>query len=221
MTSDPELRSSGRPVRTPFRILPSRACNVGTPWIVTAVCCGLSIGGIAIVVLNPQDGNGLAAIMTAVGIFGAVIGLRSLRREMRRFGPGAEYWMEIAVEHFGLITPDTADRCPWAEIEVFEVQETKFTDRRGRHVGSGYGVVGLFRRYHLEISLEDFATGLGTEDKDRAAAICAVLNGLRDQALASAGRDFDFAPPPGLVVTDKRPPKMPSERPVPSVVSRQ
>lgn len=216
-----EQMSPGRSVRTPFRILPSRPRERTEGWLVTVVCGALLIGGIAILAMDPQNGDGLVAVMLAVGIFGGLIGLRSVRREMRHFGPGAEYWMEITVDHFGLMTPDTTDRCPWPEIEAFEVRETKLTDRRGRHVGSAYDVVGLYRRHHLDVNLDDFATGLGTEDKDRAVAICAVLNGLRDQALASAGRDFDFAPPSGLVVTDKRLPKTPSALPIASVVDRQ
>jgi hypothetical protein len=215
MTVDTPPPPATGSIRTPFRILPSRGPEFTVLAWVAAACGAALVAGVAVLSIAPREGGVGVAVLLLLGIFGTLIAIQGLRREQRYFSPGAAYWMDIAADHFGLTTPDTNDVCPWAEIDRFEVVEMQHRSRHGRSWTS-YEVVGLYRRYHLNIKLNDFATRLGKDDQERAVAICAILNDLRGQAMSGDGRDFTVTPPAGLVVTEE---KLPRRRPAPPVVS--
>lgn len=217
--AEPDVAPKTR--RTPFRILPSRARDLAPGWMLIGGCVAVAAIGLAMATGSSARDGGMGALILVGGIFGGLFGAMWLRRELRYFNPRAEYWMEIAADHFGLITPDAKDHCPWTEIRAFEVEETTRRNRYGGRTGVSYKTVARYRRYDLTIALGDFATRLGQEDKDRAEAVCAILNDLRIRALASGGDDFDAVLPAGLVIGEAKPGKAKPRPPTRSVVMRQ
>ena len=218
-TAEPD--ATPRKLRTPFRILPSRGRDLAPACLLLGGCAAAVIFGLAIVGGVPSRNAGIGSLVLLGGILGVSIGAYWLRREMRYFNPQAEYWIEIAVDHFGLMTPDATDHCPWSEIRAFEVEEKIRRNRYGARIGASYKAVARYRRYDLNIALGDFATRLGQEEKDRAEAVCATFNQLRTLALASGGKDFDAALPAGMVATEEKPATAKPRLPIRPVVMRR
>lgn len=206
--------------RTPFRVLPSRVRDLTGSVIILLVGATLAAIGMALAVGGPAQHDGLAAILLLLGIVGGLYGGHSVRHEMRHFTPGAEYWIEITPDHFGLITPDVAERCPWSDIRGFEVVTTEHRRKSGQ-LETFYDAIVRYRRYDLEIDLDDFATGLGKDDKTRAESLCSALNELRARAIASAGEQFSYSVPAGIVATEAMAPRPKPKLSVASVVMRQ
>lgn len=217
-TAEPD--ATPKVLRTPFRILPSRRRDLTPACLLIAGSAAAIIFGLAMIVGVPSRDNDLGVFVLLGGIFGGSIGAYWLRRELRHFSPQGEYWMEIAVDHFGLMTPDAKDHCPWAEIRAFEVAETIHRNKDGARTGASYKAVVRYARYDLNIALGDFATRLGDDERSRAEAVCRIFNQFRMLALASGGKDFDAAIPAGLVATEERPAAKPRP-PIRSVVMRQ
>ncbi len=209
--------SAPKVLRTPWRIVPSRGQDLAPACLLTGAAAVAVILGFAMVAGATSYGAGVTTILLLGGSWGGLYGFMWLRRELRYFNPNAAYWMEIAADHFALITPDVSDHCPWSEIRTFDVEEVARRNRYGGRIGTSYKAVARYRRFDLDIPLGDFAGKLGQDDRDRAYALCAALNQVRERALAAQGAEFDFLPPPGLAVAG--PPRKPA-RSVPSVVRR-
>jgi hypothetical protein len=126
--------------------------------------------------------------------------------------------MEIGIDEFALLTPDTTDRIAWSILSPFAVEETttKRKTKYGTYESTSYSTIAKYDGVQIKIPLRDFATDLGPTEMARAHAMCAVLNQLRTSALNQQPADapVPFQVPRGLVVAPM--PKLPK---APLVVS--
>ena len=202
-------------IRTPFRIMPSRQRNLVGPGALALL--GLAVFAWGIWSSKPH-GSGLEAIALLASIFLTPIAIFWLVRERRYFDPRNAYYIEVGIDEFALLTPDTTDRIAWSILSPFAVEETttKRKTKYGTYESTSYSTIAKYDGVQIKIPLGDFATDLGPTEMARAHAMCAVLNQLRTNALNQQPADapVPFQVPRGLVVAPM--PKLPK---APLVVS--
>ncbi|HKP24522.1 MAG TPA: hypothetical protein VJV39_11710 [Dongiaceae bacterium] len=202
-------------IELPFRIMPSRPRNKHGPLALIAIGTVLFGAGIWDAVDGPPDGLG-SALMLIVGLALIAICTFWFFREQRYFDSRNEYWIEIGLDEFALVTPDGFDRSSWTKLTAFEVRKT--THRHDQKVGKikigeyetySFAVVARYGGLEVQVPLGDFATRLSNDDEGRAQAICEILNSLRQEALSrQVGKTGSaFQVPPGLVVATMPPPR--------------
>jgi hypothetical protein len=217
-------RTEQAEIRLPFRIMPSRQRNLFVPGALALLGIALFAGSIWSASGKPH-GGGLETVAIIVGVFLAPIGLFWILRERRYFDPRNEYWIEIGTDEFALVTPDATDRSKWSDLSPFEVKQVVRRHRlkHGHTESVTFETVTYSRGLEIKIPLDDFATRLGPERRDRAEAMRLVLDDLRQRALtrppAEAGEPFQV--PGGLVVAPMPPPKRSLYAAVKSVVQRE
>jgi hypothetical protein len=200
----------------PFRILPSRSKNTTAQLGMIAIGVVLFAAGIWDAV-DPPEGFA-SGIMLIFGLILVATCSFWFFRERRYFDPRNEYWIEIGLEEFALVTPDATDRSAWASLSAFEVKQTthRHKTKLGEYETYSYDAIALYGGLEVKIPLGDFATALANDDSGRAKAMCAILNELRQNALNrqadKAGEPFHV--PPGLVVAP-----MPAAKRKPLIVS--
>jgi hypothetical protein len=146
-----------------------------------------------------------------------------LLRERRYFDPRNHYWIEIGLDDLALVTPDWVERHNWTELAPFEVKAKEHRNKHGRVVSVTHEAITRYGGQELKIPLGDFATRLGSGPRERAEAMCTVLNTLRQTVLnrSTAESVESYEPPAGLVAAPMPPPK-PKPLVTPrSVVQRQ
>jgi hypothetical protein len=146
-----------------------------------------------------------------------------LLHERRYFDPRNDYWIEIGLDDFALVTPDWVERHIWTDLTPFEVKATERRNKYGRVVSVTYDTIARYSAQELKIPLGDFATRLGSGSQERAEAMCTILNTLRQTVLSRSTAESieSFDPPAGLVVAPMPPPKRKPLVTPKSVVQRQ
>jgi hypothetical protein len=199
-------------IKPPFRIMPSRQRNLLVPGALALLGLALlawSVGSAS----AKTHGGGLEVIAFFAGVFLTPIGGFWLARERRYFDPRNEYWIEIGVDEFALVTPDATDRSRWTDLAAFEVKQIvrQHQLKYGHTKSVSFETVARYGGLEIRIPLDDFATRLGVERQDRAEAMRTILDDLRQRALIGpTGQPAQpFLVPAGLVVAP-----MPKHSPV-------
>jgi hypothetical protein len=198
--------------------MPSRRRNISGPIVSVGVGLALAASGILGLSDKQSDHTTLAALALLAGVFLVPICIMWLLRERRYFDPRNDYWIEIGLEDFALVTPDWVERHNWADLTPFEVKATERRNKYGRIVSVTYEAITRYGEQELKIPLGDFATRLGSDQRERAEAMCIALNALRQAVLK---RLTAFEVPAGLVVAPMPAPKRKPLVASNSVVQRQ
>lgn len=202
--------------------MPSRQPNLVGPGALALL--GLAVFAWGIWSAKPH-GSGLEAIALLASIFLTPIAIFWLVRERRYFDPRNEYYIEIGINEFALVTPDAADRARWNELTPFEVKQvvTQHHSKHGHTKSVSFETVTHYGGLEIKIPLGDFATRLGVERRDRAEAMRMILDDLRQRALiGSTGEPAEpFLVPVGLVVAPMPSPKRSLVSAIKSVVQRR
>lgn len=192
----------------PFRILPSRKRSLVVP-------VALIVIGVLLFTAAIWDGatgaseSALSGFMLIAGVVLVVPCTFWLFRERRYLDPRNEYWIEIGLEEFALVTPDATDRSKWTNLSAFAVDKTTLRQsKRGGEI-SVYKTVARYGGLEVSIPLGDFATGLGEDEPRRAEAMCAILNEFRQNALDRRPDDSlkSYQMPAGLNIAPMAPAK--------------
>ena len=201
--NSPGLGKSELGSPSPFRIMPSRGQSLFSSLLFMGVGLALMVG--AAIYGEPIITKIVGALFGfVVGCFGAYF----FRRERRYFNAGSRYWMTVSPEHLTLVTPDGDTDYAWSMLAPFVVtrHERESTDKNGRTsrtvtytLTAQIGAEGDDR---LGIELDDFATQFEGSEGDRAEAMAAALNDLRQLALAARWPELGngYGAPMGLVV---------------------
>jgi hypothetical protein len=211
-------------IKPPFRIMPSRQRNLVGPGALALLGLALFAWGIWSGSAKPH-GGGLEAIALVVGVFLAPIAIFWLVRERRYFDPRNEYYIEIGIDEFALVTPDATDRARWRDLAPFEVKQvvTHHHFKHGHTKSVSFETVTRYGALEIKIPLDDFATRLGLERRDRAEAMRTILDDLRQRALVGpiAEPAEPFLVPAGLVVAPMPSPNRSPVAAIKSVVQRK
>lgn len=208
-------------IKPPFRIMPSRQRDLFIPGVLALLGLALFAWGIWSGSAKTR-GGGFEPIAVVVGVFLAPVAIFWLVRERRYLDPRNEYYIEIGIDEFALVTPDAIDRAKWSDLAPFEVKQVvRQHHSKYAHAKSvSFETVTHHSGLEIKIPLSDFATRLGVERRDRAEAMRTILDDLRQRALAGPSAEAEaFLVPSGLVVAPvtKRPPVVATK----SVVQRQ
>jgi hypothetical protein len=199
-------------IALPFRILPSRGEDLFMPIAIMLVGGAIAIAGL---VFGDEAAGKLG--FAAVGCIFAGFGVYLFRRERRYFDPKASYWMAASAERFAIVTPDGDEAHAWEDLGSFvvtrEVRETRDSKTGATDTTITYTLSAETLSGRLNIDLGDFATRFHGGDQDRAEAMGAALNELR-QFCRSGNTAQPFAVPEGLVVAPM-PPKSAMPKPSP------
>lgn len=211
-------------IKPPFRIMPSRQGNLVGPGALALLGLALFAWGIWSGSAKPH-GSGLEVAALVVGIFLAPIAVFWLLRERRYFDPRNEYWIEIGIDDFALVTPDAIDRSRWSDLAPFEVKQVvkQHHFKHGHTKSVSFETVTRYGALEIRIPLDDFGTRLGVERRDRAEAMRVILDDLRQRALIgpTAESAEPFLVPAGLVVAPMPSPKRSLVAATISVVQRK
>lgn len=205
--------------------MPSRQRNLVAPGALALLGLALFAWGIWSGSSAKPHGGGFETVALLVGISLAPIAIFWLVRERRYFDPRNDYYIEIGIDEFALVTPDATERSRWSDLAPFEVKQVvrQHHFKYGSTKSVSFETVTRHGELEIKIPLDDFATRLGVEPRDRAEAMRTILDDLRQRALVgfTAEPAEPFLVPAGLVVAPMPSPKRSLVSAIKSVVQRR